>query len=81
MGSANLPNWPRRLSAELAAAYLGISKTTLLTGVGSRRYPEPMRDGKRVLWDRETLDEWVDAASGRDGRQKESAPRGWSTLC
>ena len=78
MPNVQLPNWPRRLSAELAAAYLGISKTTLLMGVNRHRYPEPMRDGKRVLWDREALDEWVDAASGRESRQQQSGPKGWS---
>jgi hypothetical protein len=53
---ASLPHWPRLLSKELAAAYLGISPNALVAlGV-----PQ-LRVGSRVLYDREALDRWVDA--------------------
>ncbi len=64
MRRASLPNWPRRLSAELAAAYLGISVSSFRQGVATGRYPQPIRDGRRVLWDRKRLDEIVDLQSG-----------------
>lgn len=58
-----LPHWPRLLSVEQAASYVGISKTTFLNGVG-RAWPKSIRHGKRVLWDRTRLDRTVDAMSG-----------------
>jgi predicted DNA-binding transcriptional regulator AlpA len=59
-----LPDWPRLMSADLAASYLSISKTTFLQRVGARAFPQPIREGKRVLWDRRRLDLFVDARSG-----------------
>lgn len=55
----DIPYWPRLLDAPKAAAYLGISATTFRAGVG-RVWPEPVRVGKRVLWDRAQLDAAVD---------------------
>lgn len=62
--AASLPFWPRRLSADLAAAYLGISRSTFLLGVDDGTWPEPIRDGRRTLWDRLALDRIVDGQSG-----------------
>jgi predicted DNA-binding transcriptional regulator AlpA len=59
-----LPNWPRLLSAELAAAYLGISRTTFLGAADGTVWPAPIRHGKRVLWCRRALDQAVDARVG-----------------
>lgn len=64
---ASLPGWPRRLPLRLAAAYLGISPSTLRRGVEAGRYPAPIRDGRRILWDRRRLDEFVDRQSGCAG--------------
>jgi hypothetical protein len=36
---------PRLLSAELATAYLGISRTTFLAGADDTSRPEPIRHG------------------------------------
>lgn len=52
---AELPAWPLLLSAELAAAYLGLSPNTFRAGVGTL-WPEPARIGARRLWDRRALD-------------------------
>ena len=49
---ADLPDWPRRMDAETAAAYLNIGESTLREGWPRGRYPAPIKDGKRVLWDR-----------------------------
>ncbi|WP_242095452.1 hypothetical protein [Sphingomonas sp. CROZ-RG-20F-R02-07] len=50
-----LPDWPARMTAEIAAAYMGISKTTFLT-----RYTESgVREGSNVLWARIQLDAMI----------------------
>ena len=47
----DLSGWPRLLSAPTAGAYLGIHEFTFRAGVGTI-WPEPMRVGRRKLWDR-----------------------------
>ena len=62
---AALPNWPRRMRANLAAAYVGESETTFLADVGTI-WPEPKQTpGRRSKrWDRLELDAAVDALDG-----------------
>ena len=50
--------WPRRMCADLAAAYCGeTSADSFLKRVGSE-YPEPrVCDGRRRLWLRDDLDQ------------------------
>lgn len=57
-----LPYWPRLLGAELAARYVGWSRNGFLRRVGET-WPEPIRLGGKVLWDRKGLDEAVDRLS------------------
>lgn len=64
-----LPNWPRGLSAEQAAAYVGVSLPTFLAEVAQGRWPEGERrgpKGTRIVWDRKALDMKYDRASGLD---------------
>ncbi len=61
----NLPHWPRLLSADLAAGYVGIGETNFLAGVEAGRWPKPIAYGRRHLWDRLALDEAVDRLSGK----------------
>lgn len=61
----HLPDWPARMGAPLAAAYLGIGESTFQRGVSERRYPAGRKDGGRVLWHRAELDEWL--AAEREG--------------
>lgn len=61
---AEIPNWPRRMDAAMAAAYLGVGESTLRDGWPKGRYPAPIRDGKRVLWDKRVLDQWADLTAG-----------------
>lgn len=56
----DLPNWPRLMSEPMAAAYLGIGKTTL-----RESGPGPKHLGRRILYDRIDLDRWADALSGQ----------------
>lgn len=55
-----LPDWPRLMREELAAAYLGIGVSTL-----RERGPKPNHLGRRVLYDRRDLDRWADALGGQ----------------
>ena len=59
----NLPNWPRLMPAELASRYVGWSRNGFLQRVGET-WPEPVRLGGKVLWDRKGLDEAVDRLVG-----------------
>lgn len=56
--SADMPSWPRLLSRTLAAAYIGLS-----TGSLDRIPVPPVRIGSRVLYDRNSLDAYVDTLS------------------
>ena len=57
---AALPNWPRLMAVDLAAAYLGLSATTL-----REKGPAPKEHGKRRLYDRNDLDRWADRLGGQ----------------
>jgi hypothetical protein len=47
-----LPDWPARMTAEIAAAYMGIGKSTFLD-----RYRDcGVQEGANVLWARLQLD-------------------------
>jgi hypothetical protein len=48
------------MSESLAAAYLSIGKPTL-----REHGPEPVRVGRRVLYDRKALDRWADNLGGQ----------------
>lgn len=61
---ARLGIWPRRLGEDLAAFYLGISKTSFRDRWKKGLYPPPIEEGGRILWDRVRLDRLVDAQSG-----------------
>jgi hypothetical protein len=72
-----LPDWPARMGEEMAAAYLGISASTLRAGSANGRYPRPVRDGKRVLYARCQLDRFVHAQFGVPA-DNEQEGRGWA---
>ncbi len=77
--SGALPNWPARLSEDLASAYLGVSKTTFRDRWQSRIYPQPVRDGGRVFWARVQLDKFVEAQFGLL-RANETGDESWADL-
>lgn len=59
------PDWPRWLSQEQAAAYVGVSINTFAEEVAAGLWPKPMRRGKaRLTWDRNLLDAASDLESG-----------------
>ncbi len=67
------PNWPRLLSVDLAASYVGIGETSFRAGVARGDWPEPLPLGRRKLWDINKLDDRVDqlagGLSGNDGQE------------
>ena len=65
---AEMPNWPRLMSEEQAAAYVSLSLNTFRADVG-RIWPEAIRIGRRKLYDRLVLDRAVDDLS-----QNENGP-------
>lgn len=58
---SKMPDWPARMGEDLAALYMGVSETTFRERVASGRYPQPVRDGGRILWARRQLDRYVAA--------------------
>lgn len=56
--TARMPyaSWPRGLNADLAAAYVGVSRTKFLEEVDTGIWPKGERRGGRVIWDRVKLD-------------------------
>lgn len=65
---AGLPDWPRLLSEVQAAAYCGMSDEHL-----KRHCPvSPFRFGKRVLYDRRRIDQWLDGLE-KGGRSSSGA--------
>jgi hypothetical protein len=61
-----MPYWPRFLSREQAAAYLGVSAETFDDEVEEGLWPAGMRRGKqgrRITWDRVALDRAADRAN------------------
>ncbi|SDE46267.1 helix-turn-helix domain-containing protein [Rhodospira trueperi] len=57
-----LPDWPRLMTAEEAAAYLSISANTLRAHVPI----EPFRIGGCVRYDRKKLDDYADGDPSPD---------------
>ncbi len=50
------PYWPRGLSREEAARYVGVGATKFDEMVKDGRMPKPKRVDGRVVWDRAALD-------------------------
>jgi hypothetical protein len=74
---ADLPFWPRYLSRDEAARYLGVSVDVFDDEVRTGRWPRGIGRGARggrLTWDRHTLDSLADgwtgpAATGRFAQQ------------
>jgi hypothetical protein len=55
---------PRGLNVDQAAEYVGVSAPKFIDAVKAARYPEPIRHGKRQVWDLRALDLAMDRESG-----------------
>ena len=58
-----MPCWPRLLSVELAANYLGLAVQTVRNRAGE--IPGRKRLGRKVVYDRDVLDRWIERNTGR----------------
>ena len=61
---SDLPDWPRLLSREEAATYVGVSATLFDQEVAGGMWPQPIRRGAaggRVTWDRVAIDKALDS--------------------
>lgn len=65
---ADLPDWPRGLSREQAAAYVGLSVNTfealVQKEVKAGRLIAPLQFGRRTIYDRRAIDRWLDRRGG-----------------
>jgi hypothetical protein len=71
---SELPGWPRWLSEDLAAAYVGVSQTTFRHEIAAGVWPKPRRAGRhggRNVWDRHSLDRASDELSNPSRIEKE----------
>lgn len=53
----DIPYWPRGLSDEQAARYVGVCENTFKAERDAGLWPKPERRGRRVINDRHRLDE------------------------
>jgi predicted DNA-binding transcriptional regulator AlpA len=54
---SDLRDWPRGLKPELAAAYVGLSVSTIHRMRAEGQFPRPITVARgRIVWPRETLD-------------------------
>ena len=68
--------WPRCLGAELAALYVGVSRSDFYRKVQDGTYPQPFQNGGLVQWDRNDLDEAVDALKQKRKSPPSNVPAG-----
>ena len=55
---------PRLMGVELAAGYFGISERSFERQLLNAAFPQPIKIGRRSLWDRKVLDIFIDELSG-----------------
>jgi predicted DNA-binding transcriptional regulator AlpA len=64
---SDCPAWPRFLTRETAALYVGVSPATWDKEVKAGFWPQPLRrgaEGGKLTWDRAVIDAWADRVSG-----------------
>jgi len=61
---ANMPAWPYRMPADMAAAFCGVSTSKFLARVKDGTYPQPYRDGGNRLWYQDELRDAMDRLRG-----------------
>lgn len=69
---------PRLLSRIQAAAYVGLSPSAFDAAVGEGALPAPISIGesRRIMWDREALDEAIDAL----GKRRDARTGRWTKV-
>lgn len=72
----DMPDWPLMLAEAQAAAYVGVSVNTFKTRIGNP-WPEPVRMGRRKLYDRRAIERAVDTFSRSRLDSPTEAVRQW----
>ena len=73
--------WPARMSEEIAAAYLSVGTSTFRARVAEGKYPQCIRDGRRIFWARCELDELIARQFGfASTRQTDTRDQSWDDL-
>ena len=67
MSNRRLPNWPRLLDRQMAAAYCSVSVNHFFAHV----HVAPVELGAKKLWDRCAIDAWL------DGGDTSTSAEGW----
>jgi predicted DNA-binding transcriptional regulator AlpA len=67
------PHILRLVSESEAARYCGVSRSTFRKRWQQGQAPEPIRNGRRILWDLRRLDRHIDALSGFGGEGQGSS--------
>lgn|SRR5574341_182137 len=73
-----LPDWPRGLTEDLAAAYVGVGVETFRLEVKAGTWPKPRRAGTKGglnVWDRHAIDAAYDRLSNPSSGGKQEALR------
>jgi hypothetical protein len=68
--TAPLPNWPEGLDDDLAAAYVGVSRTKFLEEVKVGIWHQPDKRGRRNIWSKTLLQEEIMARYGNRAVRK-----------
>ena len=74
---SSLPDWPRFLTREAAAAYVGVSPTVFDDEVRSGVWPAARKRGSKgglLTWDRSLLDAAADREAGLAGGMPPPSP-------
>ena len=72
-----MPYWPRYLSRDQAAAYVGVSVNTFEQEVEQEKWPPGKPRGPkggRITWDRKLIDLYADRDSGIDAAGDGATP-------
>ncbi|MFZ2869614.1 helix-turn-helix transcriptional regulator [Zavarzinia sp.] len=79
---SQLPGWPRMLSRDQAAAYVGVSTGTFAREVGAGFWPAPLERGRRQTWDRAAIDRLLDQRAGltQDGPAASGGDGSWDDV-
>ena len=82
-GGSGLPDWPRGMPLEMAAAYVGLSVIQLRESVAASDAPRPIRlTAIQRVWLREDLDGWLNRKAGhrRAPEADQDRPAAWTAL-
>jgi hypothetical protein len=77
-----MPNWPARMDEAMTATFLGVSQGKFRENWKQKAtYPQPVREGRRLLWSRVQLERWVETQFRLEGNLSSQTEDGtWENL-